>query len=242
MPRAALASVLLIALLLGVGSSAPAQASTPVITLLTPKNGAKLAIPAWKTDQTKFSWQINWDVPDGATVAWEIAPDPSFSINVTGENRNCPASNINCFSSFAPPRAYGPPYPNVFYWRVRLYASSGTFTSAISKYSVVNLADHVKPRVRISKTFARRGARAYVMVRAADNRGRVRLHVTIQYHGHAYYNARMPMTTTYWADPLFFETRTPLPRSLPRGRYLACAKAWDEARNHARACAPLRVR
>ena len=109
-------------------------------------------------------------------------------------------------------------------------------------FKVVNLPDRVKPRVRVYPGSARRGTRAFVRLRAADNRGRVRLHVMLLYRGRALYNGRLPLTATYWADPLYFITKTPLPSFLPAGRYRACVRAWDEAGNTALGCAAYHVR
>lgn len=240
MPRAALAAVF-VAALLGVAPSA--SASPPQITLLGPANGATLAYPAYGDGTTKFSWHVSWDAAEQTTVMFQLGSDPNFAPGTfTQDNFACTAADPNCTSSYAPPRSYSPPYPKVFYWRVGLTTSAGYVWSATSMFKVVNLVDTVKPRVRVYAGSARRGSRAFVRLRAADNRGRVRLHVTLSYRGRALYNARMPMTVTYWADPLFFFTRKPLPRFLPAGRYQACVKAWDQAGNSARSCAPYRVR
>jgi hypothetical protein len=109
-------------------------------------------------------------------------------------------------------------------------------------FKVVNKVDNVKPRVRVLPGSAKRGKRAQLLVRAADDRGRVRLRVTLEYHGRTLYSGRMPMTVTYWAHPLFFHSSRPLPRFLPAGRYQACARAWDESGNTARSCAWYHVR
>jgi hypothetical protein len=240
MSRAALAFVFLAATLAFVPS---ASAAPPQITLLAPANGATLAYPAYGDATTKFSWRITWDAPETTTVMFQLGTDRNFAPGTyTQENRACTAADPNCFASYAPPRSYAPPYPKVFYWRVGLTTSAGYVWSATSTFKVVNLPDRVKPRVRVYSGSARRGSRAYVRVRAADDRGRVRLRVTLKYRGRTLYSGRMGLTTTYWTDPLFFYTRTPLPRFLPRGLYAACVKAWDAAGNAAVSCAPYRVR
>jgi hypothetical protein len=239
MPRAALAAVL-VAVVLAIAPQA--SASVPQITLLSPANGATLAYPAYGDGTTKFSWHVNWDVPEATTVMFELGTDPNFAPGTfTADNFACTAANPNCVTTYAPPRSYAPPYPKVFYWRVGLTTSSGYVWSQTSMFKVVNLVDRVKPRVRVYPGSARRGSRARLLVRAADDRGRVRLHVTLNYHGRMLYSGRMPLTTTYWASTLVFFTNTPLPRFLPRGRYDACVKAWDQAGNDARSCAPYRV-
>ena len=175
---------------------------------------------------------------------FQLGTDPNFAPGTsTGDNFACTAADPNCVTNDALAlRSYAPPFPKTFYWRVGLTTSAGIVWSQTSRFKVVNLADHVKPRVRVYAGSARRGSRAYVRVRVADNRGRVRLHVMLKYRGRALYNGRMGMTATYWADPIFFFTNRPLPRFLPAGRYRACVRAWDEARNSALSCAPYRVR
>ncbi|HEX3686566.1 MAG TPA: thrombospondin type 3 repeat-containing protein [Gaiellaceae bacterium] len=101
--------------------------------------------------------------------------------------------------------------------------------------------DHVKPRVRISTGSATRGHRAFLRVRVADDRGTVRLYVTLAYRRHTMYRGAFPWTQTSWARSLTFYTRTALPRFIPAGVYLACVKAWDRAGNHALACSRYRV-
>ena len=240
MSRAALATVL-VAVALGLAPGA--SASPPQITLLGPANGATLAYPAYGDATTKFSWHVSWDAPEATTVMFQLGTDRNFAPGTfVGENFACTAADPNCATSFAPPRSYAPPFPKIFYWRVGLITSSGYFWSQTATFKVVNLADHVKPRVRVYSGTARRGSRAYIQMRAADNRGRVRLHVMLRYRGRTLYQGRMGMTATYWADPLSFLTRTPLPRFLPAGRYEACARAWDEAGNSALSCAGYRIR
>jgi hypothetical protein len=240
MPRAALAAVLVAAFL---GFSPSASASSPQITLLAPANGATLAYPAFGNGTTNFSWHVNWDTSEATTVMFQLGTDAGFAAGTyTQDNFACPASDPNCTSSYAPPRSYAPPFPKVFYWRVGVTTSAGQVWSATAMFWVVNLADTVKPRVRVDPGSAKRGSRAHLLVRAADDRGRVRLRVMLNYRGRTLYNGRFPLTPTSWAAPLSFRTSTPLPRFLPRGRYEACVRAWDEAGNTARACAAYQIR
>jgi hypothetical protein len=240
MKRAALAAVVFTALL---GVTPSASASPPQVTLLTPTNGTTLAVPAYGDGTTTFTWHVSWDTPEATTVMFELGTDSSFAPGTfTGENFACTAANPNCATSFAPPRSYSPPFPQTYYWRVGLTTSAGIVWSSTSMFKVVNKVDKVKPRVRVLPGSAKRGKRAQLLVRAADDRGRVRLRVTLEYHGRTLYSGRMPMTVTYWAQPMFFYSRRPLPRFLPAGRYQACARAWDESGNTARSCAWYRVR
>jgi hypothetical protein len=102
--------------------------------------------------------------------------------------------------------------------------------------------DHVKPRVKVAAGSAKRGHRAFLNVHAADDRGTVRLNVTLAYGSHTMYRGTFPWTQTRWGQPLTFYTRTALPRFIPAGVYRACVKAWDQAGNHALACSRYRVR
>jgi hypothetical protein len=240
MPRAALALVLIAAFL---GFSPSASASAPQITLLAPGNGATLAYPAYGNATTNFSWHVSWDTPEVTTVMFQLGTNPGFAAGTyTQENFACPATDPNCTSSYAPPRSYAPPFPKIFYWRVGVTTSAGQVWSATSMFKVVDLADTVKPRVRVDRGSARRGTRARLLVHAADDRGRVRLRVMLNYRGRTLYNGRFPLTPTSWAVPLSFFTSTRLPRFLPSGRYEACVRAWDEAGNTARSCAAYQIR
>jgi hypothetical protein len=102
--------------------------------------------------------------------------------------------------------------------------------------------DLVRPRVMIFAGSARRGTRAYLRARVADDRGFVRLHVTLGRGRRAFYRGVFGWVQTSWATVETFYTMTRLPRLLPRGRYSACVQAWDRAGNTAKACAPYRVR
>ena len=102
--------------------------------------------------------------------------------------------------------------------------------------------DRVKPRVLVYRGSARRGTRAFLKTRVADDRGSVRVYVTLSHRGRVLYRGFFGYVQTSWAVPETFYTLTRLPRLLPAGRYLACVQAWDKAGNAARSCAPYRVR
>jgi hypothetical protein len=240
MKRAALAAVLLAALL---GVTPSASASTPRITLLTPTNGTTLAVKPYGDGTTTFTWHVTWDTPESTTIMFQLGTDPSFAAGTfTGDNFFCPAPNPNCTTSYAPPRSYSPPFPHTFYWRVGLTTSAGIVWSSPSMFKVVAQVDRTKPRVQVLAGSAKRGKRARMLVRAADDGGRVRLRVSLAYHGRTLYSGQMPMTATSWGQALMFYSNRPLPRLLPAGRYQACARAWDESGNTARSCAWYRIR
>ena len=102
--------------------------------------------------------------------------------------------------------------------------------------------DRVKPRVHVLPGSARRGKRAYITVRVADDRSFVRLHVALTYFGHVMYRGEFAWAHSRWDAPATFHTQTPLPKFLPRGLYQACVTASDKAGNSKRSCARYVVR
>jgi hypothetical protein len=103
-------------------------------------------------------------------------------------------------------------------------------------------ADQVKPRVRVYRGSARRGRRAYLRFRVADDRDDVRFRVSFQYRGRMVMWWDFNFVRLAWRTGATFYTKGRLPRQLPAGRYLACVTAWDKASNRAKACAPYRIR
>ncbi len=102
--------------------------------------------------------------------------------------------------------------------------------------------DLLRPRVHVFPGSAVRGKRAYVTARVADERGFVRLRVTLTYFGHVMYRGVFTWANSRWDTPATFHTKNPLPRFLPRGLYQACVTASDRAGNSRRHCARYRVR
>ena len=102
--------------------------------------------------------------------------------------------------------------------------------------------DRVRPRVHVSPGSARRGQQAFFTARVADDRGVVRMRVTLAYHGHVLFGGSFGWTHTSWDVPQTFYTKSRLPSFLPSGRYAACITAWDRAKNRARSCARYIVR
>jgi hypothetical protein len=80
------------------------------------------------------------------------------------------------------------------------------------------------------------------MARVADDRGAVRYRVTLESHGFPVLARSFPFLESVWSAPLDFWSARPLPRRMRPGRYEFCVKAWDRAGNHARSCAPYRIR
>ena len=226
------------------GPSRSASTSAPVITLLTPANGATV-YSSVSTKYPTFTWRITWDTPADTTLMFEAAADPSFSQNLETETHFCPASNVACWTSFQPHRVWGPPYGSVWYWRVGMTTSSGIVYSQTFKFTAKNpppVPDRTKPRVKAYSGSARRGQRAIISVRVGDNSGVARLRVTLSWQGHAVVYGIFGWRPVAWAVPRTFFTKQALPRYLPAGKYSACVKAWDRAGNHASSCAPYHIR
>lgn len=102
--------------------------------------------------------------------------------------------------------------------------------------------DTVKPRVLVYPGSARRGKRAFVRFRATDDRDFVRFRVSFMYHGRLAMWVDFGFNQLSWSDRLTFYTKGPLPRRLRPGRWVACITVWDKASNHAKSCAPYRIR
>ena len=102
--------------------------------------------------------------------------------------------------------------------------------------------DTVKPRVRVSTGSARRGRKAYLRFRAADDRDFVRFRVSFLYRGRLAMWVDFGFVKLSWSQRAVFYTKRPLPRQMRAGRYVACVTAWDKASNQAKACAPYRIR
>ena len=102
--------------------------------------------------------------------------------------------------------------------------------------------DRVKPRIHVFPGSARRGKHAYVTARVADDRGFVRVRVSLTFFGHTMYRGVFTWAQSRWDQPATFRTRSPLPMFLPRGAYQACATVRDKAGNRARSCARYVIR
>ena len=102
--------------------------------------------------------------------------------------------------------------------------------------------DKVKPRVQVFPGSARRGKRAFLNFRAADDREFVRFRVSFLYHGQLAMWVDFGFNRLSWGQRLTFYTTRPLPRRLRPGRWVACVTVWDKASNQAKSCAPYRIR
>jgi len=129
-----------------VETAAARRASAPVITLLSPADGATIVSSA--TSFPTFRWQISWDAPETTTVRFEIAADPGFTQNVTVDTQSCSSTNVSCWTSAQPHAVYAPPYGNMWYWRVGLTTSAGIVYSPTWKFTAVNPPPPPKPADR----------------------------------------------------------------------------------------------
>jgi hypothetical protein len=245
LPRAVVVVALISSVLVLSGPSWSASTSAPLITLLTPANGATVYSSATSTTYPTFTWKISWDTPADTTVIFQAAADPSFTQNAETDTNFCPASNVSCWTSFQPHKVWGPPYGSVWYWRVGMTTSAGIVYSKTFQFTAKNpppVPDRTKPRVKVYPGSARRGERAFISARIGDNSGTVRLRVTLAWKGHVVLYGAFGWQTAVWSVPRTFISKQPVPRYLPTGKYAACIKAWDKAGNHASSCAPYRIR
>jgi hypothetical protein len=241
-------------------SAPPADAAAPSIALITPQNASTLS----PSSPTTFSWHVTWDTPESTTVTWQLSTTPTFATLAASESRACPAADPNCFSTYQFSLPAPGPNGTIWYWRVSLTTSTGPVTSATWMFiAKITDTDHdgiedardncptvanpdqrdtVKPRVLVYPGSARRGKRAFLRFRAADDRDFVRFRVSFLYHGRLAMWVDFGFNQLSWNDRLTFYTTRPLPRRLRPGRWVACVTAWDKASNHAKSCAPYAIR
>jgi hypothetical protein len=234
------AAALLVLIALTLGRAEPATAA-PQITLLSPSNGSTITLQPGK--YITYSWLINWpDAPPQGIVTtyWELSTDPYFGPGqmIGTEGQSCSTQNYRCWTTWTPPKAYGPPYGRTFFWRV---VFNGV-TSAVGSFKVVLARDTTKPRVRAYGGSARRGTTAHFRARVSDDRGPVRYRATLEWRGLPVLARSFPFLHAVWSAPLDFWSARPLPRRMRPGRYQFCLTAWDQTGNRARSCAVYRIR
>ena len=94
--------------------------------------------------------------------------------------------------------------------------------------------DTVKPRVQVYAGSAKRGRKAFLRFRAADDRDFVRFRVSFLYRGRLAMWVDFGFVKLSWSRRAVFYTTRRLPRQMRAGRYVACVTAWDKASNQAR--------
>jgi hypothetical protein len=236
MKRAALAAVAVAAVTGSAGAAA-----TPTITLLAPANGASVVSSA--TSRPTFSWKLDFPEPQQGRIIWEIAADRGFSKDAETLSEFC-QTDVDCWTSVTPQEIWSPPRGHVWYWRVGFTSATVTVYSPTWSFSALASVgpDRSAPHVLALPGSARRGSRAGVVARVADDRLFVRVAVTLVRSGRIRFGEKFNIASSRWTRPVTFRMRSPLPRSLPAGRYSACITASDRAGNHAKSCARYVVR
>ena len=184
------------------GTAEPAEAA-PIVTLLSPANGATITVK--RDAYITYRWQVSWpDAPPQGVITtyWELSTDPYFGPGqvVGTEGQSCSAQNYACWTTWTPPRVYGPPWGNTSYWRVVFNGVA----SPVGKFTVKLAPDLVKPRVRAYGGSARRGTTAHFMARVADDRGAVRYRAMLEWRGLPVLARSSPFLQAVWSAPLDF--------------------------------------
>jgi hypothetical protein len=154
--------------------------------------------------------------------------------------RNCPAGNMNCWTTFRPSSS---PVGR-HYWRLSV---TGAVTATSRTWMFLSVApragaDRARPRVRAYPGAARRGRKAVFVARVADDRGQARMRVDLAYRNQLVFRTMTLLKPVRWSVRQRFDSRAPLARSLAPGPYRLCVTAWDRTGNEARSCAVYRVR
>ena len=214
----------------------------PQITLLAPANGAVVESSAETPYPVEFKWSVDWSQPpaSGVIISVKWATDPGFTQSVSGGNQFCPATNVNCWTSFHP----NTKFEGRYYWKVTI-AGGEPAESATWMFTGVEAPpkpDRTRPYVRTFSGSAKRGKRAFFSARVRDNLGEARLRAVLSYRTLPVLDGRTQFTPVAWTVRTRFYSIRPLSRRLPAGIYKICITAWDRAGNQGRSCARYRVR
>lgn len=101
--------------------------------------------------------------------------------------------------------------------------------------------DRQRPRVRAYPGAAKRRRKALFVARVADDRGEARMQVDLAYRNQLAFRTMTLLKPVRWSVKQRFDSRAPLPRSLPPGSYRLCVTAWDRTGNRAKSCARYRI-
>jgi hypothetical protein len=234
--RALLLAVLGVCALVA-SAQAPAQAPQPAITLLSPGNGTLVE------GAVAFRWRIDSATPTAygaVSVTHQVATDQTFTQGLVTTTRNCPAGNMNCWTTFRPSSS---PVGR-HYWRLSV---TGAVTATSRTWMFLGVApragaDRARPRVRAYPGAARRGRKAVFVARVSDNRGEARMRVDLLYRNQLVMRAMTLLKPVRWSIRQRFDSRAPLPRTLAPAAYRLCVTAWDRTGNQAKSCARYFVR
>jgi hypothetical protein len=232
MKRAALVAVVAV----GAVASSAGAAPAPTITLLMPADGESVVSSA--TARPTFSWRLDFPEPQQGRIVWEIAADRGFSKDAETLSQFC-QTDVNCWTSVTPQEVWSPPRGHVWYWRVGFTSATVTVYSPTWSFSALDSVgpDRSPPHVQTLPGSAKRGTRAGVVARIADDRLFVHVLVTLVRSGRVRVGERFTLANSRWTRPVTFRMRSALPKVLPAGRYAACITASDRAGNRARSCA-----
>jgi hypothetical protein len=148
---------------------------------------------------------------------------------------------VSCWTTVRPNRFYD---GGRQYWQVSI-TGSATATSRTWMFLAVPArptADRLRPRVQAYRGAARRGRKALFVARVADDRGEARMQVDLAYRNQLAFRTMTLLKPVRWSVQQRFDSRRPLPRSLPPGPYRLCVTAWDRTGNRAKSCARYFVR
>jgi hypothetical protein len=217
-------------------AQAPAQVAQPTVTLLSPGNGTLVE------GAVAFRWRIDSATPTAygaVSVTHQVATDQTFTQGLFTTTRNCPAGNLNCWTTFRPNRSHAGRH----YWRVSVTGAANATSRTWLYLGVAPRAtpDRTRPRVRTYPGAGRRGRKAVFVARVADDRGEARMRLDLAYRNQLVFRAMTLLKPVRWSVRQRFDSRAPLSRSLQPGRYRVCVTAWDRTGNQAKSCAVYRI-
>ena len=270
MPRAALAAAVLSAALFA--SAPPADAAAPSIALLTPANGSTVGTSSptpfswhvtWDTPEaTTVTWQLSTSPSFTQDVTQQSASCPASDPNCFSSFQlqlSATSTGTVWYWRVTLTTSAGPVTSPTWMVIARKADADGdgvedsrdncpTVSNPDQRDSNHDgkgdacQPDRVKPRVKVYAGGARRGKRAFLNFRAADDRDFVRFRVSFIYRGRLAMWVDFGFVQLSWDQRATFYTKKAFPRRLPAGQWLACVTAWDRAANQAKSCAAYRIR
>lgn len=117
----------------------------PVVTLVTPANGATVKMSSLAQDTPTFTWRVDYPTPPSQTVliSFQVSTDPNFVSGGLSENHSCAAASPSCWTSYTPPAdwfrqagAWQASGPITIHWRVSVtWASDHPQASATGSFT-----------------------------------------------------------------------------------------------------------
>lgn len=230
--------------------SGSGAADTPVVTLLSPKNGA--VVTRTTTKSPLFKWQASGSLV-GLFVELQISTDRTFPTLGTATDRwycgstgtDCPSSKQYVNSSWWYTNSDGCTYiPPIgggckngvnaserYYWRVQV----GDAVSPIWTMQVTSGGDRTPPHVSTQRGSGRRGAVGYFDFFVWDDGSSTRLSFDLVRARRVVLRASVGWGSH--GQGLQERLSIRLPKALKAGGYNWCMTAFDRAGNHAKSCA-----